>query len=132
MAVRHAIEWADERAGNGVNKMEINVKLLSAILDAYPYRVVFCDREHIVRYMNKDARERYAGRVKIGDSIFNCHNAESCKKIEAFLARADAGEDEMLEAVSPSKREREFFTPVRDEDDRVIGYFERHEDYWEL
>lgn len=112
--------------------MKIDEKVLAAILDAYPYRIVFCDREHIVRYMNKDARERYAGRVQIGDNIFNCHHAESCKKIEAFLARADAGEDEMLEAVNPSKREREFFTPVRDEDGKVVGYFERHEDYWEM
>lgn len=112
--------------------MEINEKVLAAILDAYPYRIVFCDREHIVRYMNKDARKRYGKVLHIGDSIFGCHNGDSCEKIKAFLARADAGEDEMLEAVSPSKREREFFTPVRDEEGKVIGYFERHEDYWEM
>jgi DUF438 domain-containing protein len=112
--------------------MEMNAEVLAAILDAYPYRLVFCDREHIVRYMNKDARARYGKVLRVGDSIFGCHNSESIGKIQAFLARADAGEDEMLEAVSKERKEREFFTPVRDQNGTVIGYFERHEDYWEL
>ena len=38
----------------------------------------------------------------------------------------------MPEAVSLQKGEREFFTPVRDREGKVIGYFERHEDYWDL
>ena len=112
--------------------MKIDISILSAILDAYPYQVVFCDRNHVIQYMNKDARERYAGKISIGDSIFGCHNQSSCQKIEAFLARADAGEEEMFEAINPAKQEREFFTPVRDEYGAVIGYFERHEFYGEL
>ena len=112
--------------------MKIDFDILSAILDAYPYQVVFCDRNHIIRYMNKDARERYAGKISVGDSIFGCHNQSSCQKIEAFLARADAGEEEMFEAINPTAREREFFTPVRDQNGTVIGYFERHEYYGDL
>ena len=112
--------------------MDVNFELLSAILDAYPYQVVFCDRQHIIRYMNKEAHKLYDGKIGIGDSIFSCHNEDSCKKIEAFLARADAGEGEMPEAVNLRKGEREFFTPVRDKEGKVIGYFERHEWYWDL
>ena len=87
--------------------MEITKELLENILDAYAYEVVFVDRDHIVRYMNKTAKIRYQGRVEINQSLFNCHNENSKGKIEEFLKRADAGERQ------------------------VIGYFERHEMPWD-
>lgn len=111
-------------------KMEIHAEILKAILDAYPYEIVFCDRAHTVRFLNRAAQKRYAGVVHIGDSLFGCHNERARAKIEAFLARADAGEGEMFEALNTHKGEREFFVPVRDEGGKVIGYFERHEDLW--
>ena len=113
------------------NAMEINESVLRAILDAYPYEIVFVDRTHTVRYLNRTARRRYAGRVVIGNSLFNCHNESTRPKIEAFLRRADAGEDEMIETYNNQTGEREFFVPVRDADGHVIGYFERHEAPWE-
>ncbi len=111
--------------------MIVNEEVLAAILDAYPYEVVFVDRTHTVRYMNRTAKKRYAGRVFIGNSLFNCHNESTKPKIEAFLARADAGEEEMFEVYNRKTGEREFFTPVKDADGTVIGYFERHEVPWE-
>ena len=98
--------------------MEITKELLENILDAYSYEIVFVDRQHIVRYMNKTAKERYGERVKINQSLFNCHSENSKVKIEEFLKRADTGE-------------REFFVPVRDSNKHVIGYFERHEMPWD-
>ena len=85
------------------------MEILYNILDAYAYEIVFVDRNHIVRYMNKTAKQRYGSRVQVGNSLFNCHNENSKKRIEEFLERADAGEEEMFE---------------------VIGYFERHEMFW--
>lgn len=111
--------------------MEITKEVLAAILDAYAYEIVFADREHIVRYMNKTAKVRYGDRVIVGNSLFNCHNENSKKKIEAFLERADAGEDEMFEVYNGKTGEREFFVPVRDAQGKVIGYFERHEMPWD-
>ena len=105
----------------------MNERILAAILDAYVYEVVFADREHIVRYMNAAAKEKYGGAVKVGASLFNCHNERSREKIEAFLARADAGEGEMFEVLNERTHEREYFVPVRDPSGAVIGYFERHE-----
>ena len=102
-------------------------KTYKALLNAYPYEIVYVDREHTVRWMNKVAERRYQGRVQIGQSIFNCHNESSRKKIEEFLRRADEGADEMYEAYNKKTTEREFFVPVRAEDGTVIGYFERHE-----
>ena len=48
--------------------MEITKEILESILDAYSYEIVFVDRQHIVRYMNKTAKERYGERVKINQS----------------------------------------------------------------
>ena len=111
--------------------MEITKEILESILDAYSYEVVFVDRQHIVRYMNKTAKERYGNRVQINQSLFNCHNENSKIKIEEFLKRADAGEDEMFETYNKKTGEREFFVPVRNHDKQVIGYFERHEMPWD-
>lgn len=111
--------------------MEIDEKVLRAILDAYAYEVVFVDRNHIVRYLNRAAQIRYGSVVKVGNSLFNCHNERAKDKIEQFLARADAGEEgEMFETLNGSTGEREFFVPVRDSNGAVIGYFERHENQW--
>lgn len=110
--------------------MEITKEVLLGILDAYAYEIVFVDRDHVVRYMNKTARQRYGDRVKIGNSLFNCHNENSKGKILEFLKRADAGEEEMFELMNGSTGEREFFVPVRDAQGKVIGYFERHEVSW--
>ena len=62
--------------------MEMTNEVLLSILDAYAYEIVFVDRQHIVRYMNKTAKERYGNRVIIGNSLFNCHNENSRAKIE--------------------------------------------------
>lgn len=110
--------------------MEITKEILSGILDAYAYEIVFVDREHIVRYMNQTAKKRYGNRVRIGQSLFNCHNENSKAKIETFLKRADAGEEEMFELLNGKTGEREFFVPVRNQEGQVIGYFERHEMPW--
>ncbi len=109
----------------------MNEEIFQSILDAYVYEIVFVDRDHIVRYMNKAAIKRYAGRVVVGESLFNCHNENSRHKIEEFLRRADAGEEEMFEALNKKTGEREFFVPVRDSSGKVIGYFERHEARWD-
>lgn len=110
--------------------MEMTKEVLLSILDAYAYEIVFVDRNHIVRYLNKTARKRYGDRVIIGNSLFNCHNEGTKGKIEEFLRRADAGEDEMFEVLNGKTGEREFFVPVRDANNNVIGYFERHEVPW--
>ena len=110
--------------------MEITKEILYGILDAYAYEIVFVDRDHIVRYMNKTAKQRYGDRVIIGNSLFNCHNENSKGKIIEFLKRADAGEEEMFELYNGKTGEREFFVPVRNAEGKVIGYFERHEMPW--
>ena len=110
--------------------MEITREVLQAILDSYPYEIVFVDTNHIVQWMNQTAKKRYGDRVIIGNSLFNCHNENTKGKIKSFLQRAKNGEGEMFETRNHKTGEREFFTPVKDQDGNVIGYFERHEVAW--
>lgn len=111
--------------------MEITKEILYSILDAYPYEIVFVDRKHTIRYINKTAKLRYGNNIQLGQSIFQCHNEDSQKKIIEFLKRADNGEDEMFETFSDKVGKRTFFTPVRNPQGQVIGYFERHEVAWD-
>ncbi|HIT95089.1 MAG TPA: hypothetical protein IAC43_07870, partial [Candidatus Faecivivens stercoripullorum] len=34
-------------------------EMFEAILDSIPYRIVFVDTDHIIRYLNKEARHHY-------------------------------------------------------------------------
>ncbi len=111
--------------------MEINENVYKAILDAYPYEIVFVDCTHTGRWLNRTAKKRYGNRVIVGNSLFNCHNESTKPKIEEFLRRAQQGEEEMFEVYNRKTGEREFFVPVKDEKGQVIGYFERHEVPWD-
>lgn len=110
--------------------MEVTREVLEGIINAYSYEVIFVDRTHTVRFINDAAARKYGDVVQIGRSLFNCHNEISKTKIEEFLARADAGENEMFEVYNRATHEREYFVPVRGKDGSVIGYFERHEASW--
>ena len=35
------------------------LEMLEAILDSYPYRVVFVDCDHVIRYLNRAAKYHY-------------------------------------------------------------------------
>ena len=109
----------------------MNEEIYKAILNAYPYEIVYCDLTHTIRWMNSAALKRYKGRAQVGQSLFNCHNENSRLKIEAFLKRAETEEGEFFESLSTKRPEREFFVPVKDDQGKLIGYFERHEILWD-
>ena len=111
--------------------MNSEAMMYKAILDAYPYEIVFCDCTHTIRFLNKAAQMRYGKIIHVGGSLFSCHNERARFKIEQFLERAKAGEGEMFETLNAATGEREFFVPVRDEAGEIIGYFERHENHWD-
>lgn len=106
--------------------MTADATLLAHILDSVNDHIVFCDAEHVIRYMNAPALARYAGKpAEIGRSIFDCHNAESNAMIVAVAERLQAGEDEIC--ITEGETSRAFMRAVRDADGAFIGYWERHE-----
>lgn len=105
--------------------------LLSHILDAHPYPICFADCEHIIRYLNKAARERYCVEWGLGElvgkSLFDCHKEERSNKMTKMaLEHFQNGGGEIPLPVN--KREQKVrITPVHDEKGELIGYFERFE-----
>ena len=102
------------------------LKLLTLILDSWNESVVFVDTNHIIRYMNTPAIKHYAkwGNV-LGKSIFDCHNADSCKIIRDCFARLQNGEEEVLFA--DNEKHRVYMRGVRDPKGNLIEYYERYE-----
>jgi len=100
--------------------------MLERLLESLRDAVCFCDTDHVIRYMNAAARERFAGRpAQVGRSIFDCHNDDSNAQIVEILERFRAGETEVL--ITDNEIQRIYMRVVRDETGAVAGYYERYE-----
>lgn len=105
-------------------------EMMAYILDSVPYRVVFVDTDHIIRYMNRHAQYHYYT-VRgydnlIGKSLFECHSEKSRQMIIAAVEKLKNHGNEIYLGVSVDN-ERKYINPVRDENGKLIGYFERFE-----
>ena len=106
-------------------------RIMSLILDAYPYPIVFADCGHVIRYMNKRARYHYyeerGYRDLIGKSLFDCHrDPKSVEMIKTSVEKLKNHGNEIFLKVN-ARNERIIITPVRDENGQLVGYFERFE-----
>ena len=104
--------------------------IISHIMDAIPYTIVFVDCDHVIRYLNKRAKYHYYEERGypdlLGKSVFDCHNERSRKMIQdAFERFKNHGQEEFL--MVNVRNERVYINPVRDKDGQLIGYFERFE-----
>ncbi len=105
-------------------------EMFEAILDSIPYRIVFVDTDHIIRYLNKEARHHYYD-VRgydelVGKSIFECHSEKSKEMLIAAVEKLRNHGNEIYLGVSVYN-ERKYINPVRNEKGELIGYFERFE-----
>jgi PAS domain-containing protein len=99
---------------------------LAAILNSVKDPILVADCEHITRYMNKAAIARYdEGEALIGRSLLECHNEESQAVMVEILAEMEHGLQERL--ITDNEKYRIFMRAVRDDDGRLLGYFERYE-----
>ena len=87
------------------------LSMLRAIVNSYPYPIVFVDDQYIIRYMNRYAKYHYNVERGypdlIGRSLFECHNEEKSR-------------EHIMQSFEAMK-------PVRGEDGKVCGFFERFE-----
>jgi len=96
------------------------------LLDSLKDPLLFCDTDHVVRYLNRTAAEHYSeGRDLLGRSVLDCHNEASCAVIHEVLAEMRAGLDERL--ITDDHRFRIYMRAVRDGEGRLLGYYERYE-----
>ena len=105
--------------------------IYEALLDTVRSPIVFVDNDHIIRFLNKPAKERYYGKQGysdlIGKSLFDCHNKESEKLTKHIHARLMAGEDEVFLKLSDDNY-RITVVAVRERSGNLIGYYERFEE----
>jgi len=104
-----------------MNRHEIR----ESILESLPRAVVAADRDHLIIYMNKRAREKHSNLV--GESLLDCHNEESVKKIHEIARRLEAGE-EMITISEEDGFIKSYFLAVRDKEGAFEGYFELMEE----
>ena len=94
--------------------------------------VVICDLHHTIVYMNPTAIERYSKRggvALIGQSLLNCHNANSSiiinKVIDWF--KSDKGHNIIHTYYNEKENKDVYMVALRDDTGELIGYYEKHE-----
>jgi len=101
-----------------------------AILDTIPHPIVFVDNEHIVRYLNRAAEQRYYRErgygALIGKSLQEVHQTPSWAQVLALHERLARGENEIYLKVN-KYGERVTIVAVRDAHGVLLGYYERFE-----
>jgi DUF438 domain-containing protein len=99
------------------------------ILGNLPGPVVFCDTQHVIRYLNEAGIEKYAkrgGAKLVGTSIFDCHNETSNEMIRKVFADFENGVDERFLCVSEKTGLNVYMTAVKDSNGKLSGYYERY------
>ena len=111
--------------------MELN-SYFKSIIDQDDTSIVICNLEHIIIYMNKVAIASYAnrgGRKLVGMNLFNCHNSDSQNKITKVVEWFKQSKDNNFIHTSfiESQNKDIYMIALRDENDELIGYYEKHE-----
>lgn len=99
-----------------------------AVLDSDRAEVVICNTEHVVVYMNPAAVGKYHTDLT-GKSIKDCHNPESCKKIQRVIDWFGCSrENNMVHTYYNEKENKDvYMVALRDDSGNLIGYYEKHE-----
>lgn len=101
-------------------------KFYESLLNSIKDPILVADMKHIVQYMNKAAIEHYEeGKSLLSSNLFLCHNEESQKMMIDILADMQNGLDEKM--ITDNEKHRIYMWAVRDEEGKLIGYFERYE-----
>ncbi len=102
-------------------KREFFISLLNAIDDP----ILAADTNHRVIYMNQAAIHHYkGGKSLMGSNLLECHNPTSQRMMEEILEKMERnGLEEQL--ISEKEQQQIFMCAIRDENNRLLGYFEK-------
>lgn len=103
-----------------------------SIVDQDRCAVVICNTTHEIIYMNPAAIERYANRggaALVGQSLLDCHNAQSVEQIKKVVAWFGESADHNIIYTFRNEKENKdiYMVALRDADGTLIGYYEKHE-----
>ncbi len=107
--------------------MEIE-KILKSIIEQDTSKIVVCNLDHIVIFMNKKAREIYGDSI-LNKSIFDCHNSTSQELIVKVVDWFKKSKENNIVHTfySPTHNKDVYMVALRDENNELIGYYEKHE-----
>jgi len=111
--------------------MELSA-IFKSVIDADNMPVVLCDVNHTIIYMNPSAVERYAkrgGASLIGHSLLVCHSEESNSIIRMVVSwfEESTENNKVFTLHKDSENKDIYIVALRDDDGRLIGYYEKHE-----
>lgn len=103
-----------------------------SVVDMDRCAVVICNLRHEIIYMNPAAEQRYAkrgGKMLVGRSLLDCHNAESGAKIEKIALWFGESKDNNIIYTYHNEKENKdvYMVALRDDNGELIGYYEKHE-----
>ncbi len=104
---------------------------LKSIIDQDTCAVVVCNLHHEIVYMNPAAiknYEKWGGKKLLGQSLLNCHNAQSRESIYQVVSwfAADESHNIIHTFHNPKQNKDEYMVALRD-NGKLIGYYEKHE-----
>ena len=102
------------------------------VLDQDSAPIVLCDLEHTIVYMNKVAAKRYekrGGYSLVGKSLMGCHSPKSQELISKVIDWFSENPDNniIFESRNDAENKDVYMVALRDEDGKLIGYYEKHE-----
>lgn len=94
--------------------------------------VVVCSPEHEIIYMNPAAVGRYAkrgGAALVGKNLLDCHSGSSREMIQKVVDwfRESSAHNLIYTSYNEKENKDVYMAALRDEDGRLIGYYEKHE-----
>lgn len=107
-------------------------KMAISVLEQDRAPVVLCDLEHTIVYMNRAAEKKYereGGRSLVGSSLLACHSTKANEIINKVLSWfAGSESNNMIYTFRNDKENKDvYMVALRDEDGKLIGYYEKHE-----
>lgn len=109
-----------------------NALFCKSVLDMDKAPVVICDLQHTIIYMNSSAIKNYeksGGAKLIGQSLLECHNEKSCQMINRVIEwfKKDKNNNIVYMLKNTKYNKDVYMVALRDEKDKLIGYYEKHE-----
>lgn len=103
-------------------------KYFKSIVDQCEEPVVICDLDFKILYMNKVAIDNY-NKDLIGKNLKDCHNEDSNQKIEEILNwfKKDKKNNKVFTYHSNKSNRDTYVVALRNENEELIGFYERHE-----
>lgn len=107
------------------------VDFYKSIIDQDRCAIVICNLKNEIIYMNPAAIVHYSkwgGEKLIGQSIMECHNAESQEKMKQVVEWfAASSEHNIVYTFYNEKQNKDVYMVALRSDGKLIGYYEKHE-----